>query len=124
MDPVRVLVTGVAGGVGQAIVKALRMARLPVTLVGVDISALAAGMYWTDERALMPRVEEDGARDAVIALIRERRIAVVLIGSEHELEFFAENRALIERATGAVVVISRPGTIVIAADKWLTTCFL
>lgn len=124
MESVRVLVTGVAGGVGQAIVKALRMARLPITIVGVDITALAAGMYWCDESAVIPRVEDTGAFETIVEFISARRIDLVMIGSERDLGFFAERRGAIEEVSGAVVVVSPPRTIALAADKWLTTCFL
>lgn len=120
----RVMVTGAGSGVGQGVVKALRISELPLTIVSADIAAMNAALYRADEAAIIPRVEAEGALEGIIDVLRQWRIDVVLIGSEFDLEFFSRHRETIETASGAVVVVAPPPTVAIANDKWLTAEFL
>lgn len=124
MKPIRVLVTGAGSGVGQGIVKSLRVADLPVTVVAADISPLNSGMFAADEAVLIPKVESAAAREEIPRLIKRHGIDAVMIGSEFDLGFFASHRAALESETGALIIASPPETVAIADDKWLTTEFL
>lgn len=118
------MVTGAGSGVGQGIVKALRISELPVTLVSADIAPMNAALYRTDEAVLIPRVEEPGALDALGDVIASAAIDVVMVGSEFDLGFFSQHQAAIHEQTGARVIVAPPGTVAIADDKWLTAEFL
>lgn len=124
MDPLRVVVTGAGSGVGQGIVKALRLSRLPLTLIAADIAPLNAGLYRADESLIWPKVESEGALAAIIAVLRARKADALLIGSEFDLAFFAAHRAQIEQETGTRIVVSPPETVAIADDKLATVRFL
>jgi len=120
----RVLVTGAGSGVGQGIHKALRLSRLPLTIVSADIAPLNAALYRGDEAILVPRVEAAGSLEIITEILVREKIDVVMIGSEFDLLFLAEHRALIERRTGALVIAAPIETVRIADDKWLTAEFL
>lgn len=122
--PCRVLVTGAGSGVGQGIVKALRISDLPVVIIGADIAPMNAALYRTDEAVLIPRVETEGALGRIIELFKHYDIQVVMIGSEFDLAFFSANKEEIERRAGVIVVVAPPQTVAIADDKWLTAEFL
>ena len=120
----RVLVTGAGSGVGQGIVKALRMSTLPLTIISADITLMNAALYRTDEAVIVPRIETVGSLAEIMEILLQNRIDVVMVGSEFELEFFSENKAAIESQTGALVIAAPLETVCIADDKWLTAEFL
>ena len=120
----RVLVTGAGSGVGQGIVKALRISGLPLTVVAADIAPMNAGLYRADEAVIIPHVEHPNALLDIIELLRKNRIDVVMIGSEFDLEFFSLNKGEIESRAGSLVIVAPPTTVAIANDKWLTAEFL
>jgi carbamoyl-phosphate synthase large subunit len=117
-------VTGAGSGVGQGIIKALRVSTLPVEVITTDISPAAQGLYRGDEARILPAVEADGALAMIIAALRDLSPDAVLIGSEFDLEFFARHKQLLEAETKAVIVVADPRTIGIADDKWATAEFL
>lgn len=122
--PCRVLVTGAGSGVGQGIIKSLRISELPLTIVAADIAPWNAGLYRAHEAVTIPRVEAPGSLEEIVAVLERSRIDVVMVGSEFDLLFFSENRHAIERGAGVRVVASPPETVHIADDKWLTAEFL
>lgn len=124
MGDQRVVVTGAGSGVGNAIVKSLRLAASPPFIIATDISELNAGLYRADHGLIWPPVENAGALCAIIASLQDLAADAVLIGSEYELEFFAVHKQEIEEKTGACVVVSAPEIIRIANDKWRTCEFL
>ena len=58
--PCRVLVTGAGSGVGQGIVKALRVSDLPVTVVAGDIAPMNAALYRADEAVIIQTAATNG----------------------------------------------------------------
>jgi carbamoyl-phosphate synthase large subunit len=124
MKPCRVLVTGAGAGVGEGIVKALRLCDPPVTIICTDIAPFRAALYRADDWVILPKVEDPGALDAIVTTLNEMAIDVVMIGSEFDLAFFAEHKERIEDRTSALVICSPLETVRIAGDKWRTAEFL
>jgi len=120
----RVLVTGAGSGVGQGIIKALRISKLPTTIVGADIALMNAALYRADEALLIPKVEDPESLGIFIDLFKENDIHVVMIGSEFEVKFFSENKKYIETVTNTKVIVAPSPTVEVADDKWLTVEFL
>lgn len=124
MEPIRLLITGAGGIVGQGIMKSLRRTSLPVKMTIADIDPMNVGLFRGEDGVLIPKVEDVGALEAIISIIKERKIQVVMIGSAFDLMFFAEHKETIENTTGARVIVSPKETVRMAADKWATVEFL
>lgn len=120
----RVLVTGAGSGVGQGVLKALRLSRLNPVLIAADVGPLNAALYRADEALLIPKVENEPTPATIMGLLKAANIDVVMVGSEFDLMFFARHRAAIEKGSGATVVVSPADTVEIADDKFATAEFL
>jgi carbamoyl-phosphate synthase large subunit len=122
---VNVLVTGAGGGVGQGVIKALRMIdQLEIRVVAADMSAWAAGLYAGDVACLVPRASSPEYIDSIIELCRRERIDYYLPGTDVELAVCADNAARVRAECGTKVVIAPPELVRIADDKKKTATFL
>jgi len=117
-------VTGAGSGVGQGIIKALRMCALPITIISSDIAPLNTALFRSDESLIIPKVESEGALELLIDRIKKTSPDVIMIGSEFDLHFFSEHRDVIEEQTGSLIIVSPLDTVKISEDKWLTSEFL
>lgn len=125
MDAMNIMVTGAGSGVGQGIIKALNISKLPnKKIIAADIAPLNAALYRADEGLIIPKVEDEGTLDEVISIVKRKNIKVIMIGSEFDLEFFSQHKEHIEKETEAKVIVSSFEMVEIADDKWLTAEFL
>lgn len=110
-------ITGVGGGVGQSIIKALQ--NTDYRLIGMDGEKLGAGLYAVDEAYTIPYAANDGFINAVLNVCREKKINILFPGLDAELFKFSEHSALFADI-GTVVIVSRPEVIDISENKWST----
>ncbi|PIU15334.1 hypothetical protein COT20_01815 [bacterium (Candidatus Gribaldobacteria) CG08_land_8_20_14_0_20_39_15] len=124
VNPITVLVTGGGAGVGQSIIKALKLSKVRTRIIVVDNSPLSAGVYRGNAAYLVPLSKEKSYVKAIVDIISKENVDLVLIGTDVELPILAENKEKIESLTGAKIVVSDYQTIAIANDKWKTVQFL
>lgn len=120
----RVLVTGAGAVLGQGIIRSLRASTLSATVIAVDPSPLSAGLYWADESYLIPMAADPAFASSVAALIERTRPDVVIPGTDVELLVFAKHRSEWEERYATKIVVSDPGVVAIADDKYETFRFL
>jgi carbamoyl-phosphate synthase large subunit len=120
----KVLVTGAGALLGQGIMRSLAESALAPTIVAVDPSPLAAGLYWTPNRHLVPLANDPGFIDAIDALLEKERPDAVMVGTDVELHAFARHRTELERRHGTHIIVSDPDVIAIADDKYRTYEFM
>lgn len=121
---INLLVTGVGAGVGQSIVKAIKLSKINTKIIATDNSPLAAGMYRADAAYLVPLARERGYIKKIIEICNKEKVDLILVGTDVELPTLAENKEKIESSTSAKLIISNPRVIKIADDKWKTVQFL
>lgn len=119
-----VAVTGVGGGVGQSIIKALRMSTLECRIVAADANSLAAGLYRADVAYVLPPANSPTYVEQVIQMCHAEGVDALFPGSDPELPALARGKPTIEAETGARVIISSERVIEIGNDKWATAQFL
>ncbi|MBN2410751.1 ATP-grasp domain-containing protein [candidate division KSB1 bacterium] len=124
MNEVNVLVTAVGGGVGQSIMKALKMCGLGCRIITMDCNPLSAGLYRADSGYITPSVHSQNYIEKIIQICKEQNIHALLIGCDPELPVLAQHKEIIEQETNARVIVSSPKVIKIGNDKWETFLFL
>src|SRR3989304_997370 len=122
MDRLRVAVTGVGGGGGQSIIKALKMAayngrNLPdIEIFPVDVTPFSAGLYsCRNSGTVLPKPEEDIS--AWLDWVLRLRINAIIPGSDRDLMPLARVRDHLEDCQ---IMVSDRLLVQIGDDKWET----
>ena len=124
MNTVKVMVTGAGSGVGQGIIKSLHVSGLKLHIIAADINLGGQGLYRCDSAVLIPKLEEPGAMDRFLPILKRHQPDVVLVGSEFETSFFARNRRELELLASTHICSAPEEAVTLANDKWLTVAFL
>lgn len=122
-SPVTVLVTGAGAGVGQSVIKAVKLSKVPTRIIAVDHDIMAAGLYRGDVAYDIPLARSRAFIDRLIAICKREGVELLLIGTDVELEAISRHQSRFERI-GVHVVVSPLRAVSIADDKWRTVQFL
>lgn len=121
---VNILVTGAGAGVGQSIIKSIKLSGHKTSLITVDNSPLAAGLYRGDRAYLVPKYQEKEYLPRLVQICKKENVDLIFIGTDVELEILASHKRRIEKETGAKIIVSNLRSVQIADDKWKTAEFL
>jgi carbamoyl-phosphate synthase large subunit len=127
---INIIVTGTGSLIGQAIIKSIRHADLPVDvkIVGCDYFEKTVGSFWCDKNYVLPDVLKDENikkwQEKIIDIIIKEEISILFIGVDFELILFAKLSEEIKNISNCMVVVSDEKTINIGNDKYLTYTFL
>jgi carbamoyl-phosphate synthase large subunit len=120
-----ILITGAGGGVGQGVIKSLKMIKdMDITVVAADMSELATGLYAADVAYLVDRCDSDGYLESLSKIFKKESIDFYIPGTDVELEFCAKNKQLIIDEFNVHTIISSLEVIRISDDKYKTASFL
>lgn len=119
---IKILITGVGGGVAQSVIRALRLSRLDVFLIGTDIDPDAAGFYTLDGGYRTKRHDAEGYVDEILEICRREQIVVAIPGLDPEVIKFANHQDQFREIGVLPVVGSREG-VRICRNKWETARF-
>ena len=87
-----IAVTGVGGGVGQAVLGALRLSPLHWRIVGLDAKPWGAGLYSCDRSYLLPPASDASYVERLLQILTREQVPVLIPGSDPELSVLAEER--------------------------------
>jgi carbamoyl-phosphate synthase large subunit len=124
MTHVRVLVTGVGGGgVGEQLIKALRMAPRGYSIVGTDVTAGSKGLMEVDVPLVVPRATDPEFVDVLLEIAVTHGVRAVFSGTEADLRVLAAARDRFV-AAGVMVPVQPESVLDICLDKVTTGQFL
>lgn len=124
MKPISVMVTGVGGGgVGEQILKCLKLSKLDYHIVGCDMNRTSKGFREVDKAYIVPKATDDNYIECVLRLCKENDIKVLFYGSEPELKAFSKHRDEFESA-GVYIPLNSEELIDTCMDKKRTMEFL
>lgn len=119
-----VLVTGVGGGgVGEQIIKSLRLLQDKYIVYGTDIVEKSSARGLVEEIFQVPRANDEHYIDRVLQICRDYKIEVLLYGSEAELLVLSHNREKFEEM--GIFLPLNPQSVIeicmnkIALNNWL-----
>lgn len=110
-------VTGLGGGVGQSIAKALNQSGYRI--VGMDAEALAAGLYAVPASYIVPYARDANYVDRLLQICEKEKCALLFPGYDVELPVLSRN---VHRfaAIGTRVIVSSPEAVEASNDKLRT----
>jgi len=119
----RVAVTGVGGGTGQSIVRALQDDPRVAAVMGLDMNPYSAGFAWCDASHVVPVATSDEYVEKVATICARESVDVLIPGSDPELRplSMARERLL---DSGTDTIVSSPQVITICYDKLEMARFL
>lgn len=124
MKPINVMVTGVGGGgVGEQILKCLKLSKLDYHIIGCDMNRTSMGLKEVDKAYLVPRATDENYIPCILKLCKDNDIKVLFHGSEPELKAFSNHREEFADA-GVYVPLNSKDLIDICMDKNHTMRFL
>ncbi len=123
VEEIRVGVTGVGGGVGQAILRSLSLSALPVCSVGFDMNPDSAGFFFCDRAYVVPPASNPSYIGRLLDLCDREKIDVLIPGSDPELLPLTLARDRIGEA-GIQVLVAAPEAIRLVRNKRETARFL
>lgn len=119
-----VVVTGVGGGgIGEQILKALRLAETSYEVIATDTTPLSKGFAEADHRYIVPPAGDERYVDALLAICRKHSAKAILVGSEPELRVLARRQDALREA-GVFLPINPVDVIDTCLDKDRTMRFL
>ena len=116
----KVAVTGVGGGVGQSIMKALTISSLDIEIIAVDVQPLSAGLFRAAEAVVLPKPETAGGLEEWAHFMKDRQVDALIPGSDHELLALASVREEWNSLGVCQVLVSDLDLVNSCRDKALT----
>jgi carbamoyl-phosphate synthase large subunit len=124
MDRVRVMVTGVGGGgIGEQLIKALRLASTPYWIVGGDITPRSKGLMEVDEPFLLPPANDQSYPTMLLEACERYQVRAVLPGSDPEIKALDRIRNQVARR-GIFLPIQPSAVLERCFDKAKTAAML
>lgn len=113
---VKIAVTSVGSGIGQAVVDGCRRSSLPIDVLGLDMKPLSYGAADCDLFAQLPPVSDPEYLSRLLAECLSSKVEILVPGLDSELLLLAQNRGAFE-AKGIKVILAKAGLVRLCRDK-------
>lgn len=124
MSKINILITGVGGGgVGEQVLKCLKMSKIDSRIIGCDMSRTSKGLKAADIAYIVPRSSADDYLECILKICRLHEVSIIFPGSEPELKVLSNNRSVFEER-GICLPLNSADVISTCMDKNLTMQFL
>jgi len=124
MEKINVLVLGVGGNVGQGIITALRISKLPIKIIGACVSPESLGLYMSDTAYVSPYADDETFIDWVIEICNKESVSIIFTGVEEIIFALELNKEKLQKNTNCIFISSEIEKLEIANNKYLTAKFL
>jgi carbamoyl-phosphate synthase large subunit len=122
---INILVTGAGGGVGQGIIKSIKLIDdLDIHVIAADMSPLASGLYGGNEAILVPAASANDYFDVISDICMENNINYYFPGTDVELLKAADFSSELFHKCQTETAVCPKDVIEIADDKYSTYKFL
>jgi len=116
-DELEVLaVTAVGGGVGQSVLRALRLSSLSFRVIGFDMDPWSAGFYTSHRGFLVPAAGDPTYSDRLLQVLIREEVKVLIPGSDPELSVLAKMRDKL-LAKGILPIVGSAEAVHFCRDK-------
>ncbi|MFV8465658.1 ATP-grasp domain-containing protein [Flavobacterium sp. LB1P62] len=119
-----ILVTGAGALLGQGILRLLNVSDFSKKIYTADPDPRSTGHWLGDCALTIPKATDANYIDEIVKIVIEYKIDALLVGTDVELNKFAEVKNQFLDKYNCVVVVSSQEVINIANDKFLTAKFL
>ena len=110
-------ITAVGGGVGQAVISALRTGQLVTRAIGMDTRPLGPGLYWSDGAYLVPPVvEKEAYLQQLLHICAAEQIDALIPGLDIEMPLLSRSAAPFAEI-GCTIIASSPAAVDLCMDK-------
>lgn len=124
MNKINVIVTGASGGgVGEQIIKALKLSSLNLNIITTDVNKNSKGLREGNYGYIVPFANDEKYIDTIIELCDKHSIKVLFPGSESELTVLSKYRDIFQKKN-ILLPINSDEVIAICTDKTKTMNFL
>jgi carbamoyl-phosphate synthase large subunit len=121
MEKVKIAVSGIGGGAGQSVVKALY--ETDYEIVGLDGEQYATGLYAVPTGYVIPYANSPEYVPTLLDILKKENCRLMFPGLDAELPVLAAQREAFQKE-GITLVVSSPEVVEIADDKQLTADLL
>lgn len=124
MKKITVVITGVGGGgVGEQVMKSLRLCGDRYRIIGTDMTEFSIGLYRADTRYILPPANNDDYIDKLLEICDKEKARVLVLGSEPELRTISKHRQRFAEQ-GILLLINDQEVIDRCMNKWETHLWL
>lgn len=124
MSKINVMITGVGGGgVGEQILKCLRLSSLEYNIIGCDMNRNSMGLSKVDKAYLVPSASNSHYVENILQICKQNNVQVLFHGSEPEMKVLSQNRQIFMEE-GIFIPFNPEDVIEKCMDKYLTMQFL